>query len=221
MDEQQLQSIAAQLRQPHGDFALQVGEMMNTGNLHMNLAAIEAVKPAAGDSILEIGMGNGFFVPNILSVDDSIRYTGCDFSEIMVAESRKRNEAYVQDGRAQFLLCSADKLPFAEETFDKTFSVNTVYFWENQQAVLAEIHRVLKPKGQITLVIRPKSVMQHYPFVKYGFNMFSKEDLVNLLNENHFRVTDAVEKDEPEQELGGTQLKLAMVVVTAEKLQTL
>ncbi|HTF02852.1 MAG TPA: class I SAM-dependent methyltransferase [Bacteroidia bacterium] len=217
MDEQQLQSIAAQLRQPHGDFALQVGEMMNTGNLHMNLGAIEAVKPTAGDNILEIGMGNGFFVPKILSVDDTIRYTGCDFSEMMVEESRKRNEAYVQNERAQFLLCSADALPFAEETFDKAFSVNTVYFWENQQAVLAEIHRVLKPKGQITLAIRPKSIMQHYPFVKYGFNMFTKEDLINLLTENHFRVTDAVEKDEPETEIGGVKLKVAMVVVSAEK----
>jgi ubiquinone/menaquinone biosynthesis C-methylase UbiE len=218
MDEQTLRSIAAQLRQPHGEFALKVAEMMNTGNRHMNLNAIEAVHPVAGDHILEIGMGNGYFVKDILSIDPSIRYTGCDFSEAMVQESRKLNDAFVQSGRARFVSGNAEQLPFEAGTFNKVFSVNTVYFWENQKAVLAEIHRVLKPGGILSLAIRPKKLMQHYPFVQFGFNLFSKEDLVTLLSENHFRVTDIMERVEPEQEIAGEKLKVETLVVSAVKM---
>ncbi|MBK7811139.1 MAG: hypothetical protein IPI50_07870 [Saprospiraceae bacterium] len=62
MDEQTLKEIAKQLRQPSGEFATQVGQKMNEGNLHINLNTIEALNLQKGDHILEIGMGNGFFV---------------------------------------------------------------------------------------------------------------------------------------------------------------
>lgn len=217
MDEQSLQSIAAQLRQPHGEFAPKIAAMMNTGNRYMNLHAIEAVRPSPGDHILEIGMGNGYFVKDILSIDPTIRYTGCDFSEAMVQESKNANEAAVASGRAQFIFASADQLPFSPAAFDKVFSVNTVYFWDNKKAVLAELHRVLKPGGILSLAIRPKKLMQHYPFVKYGFDLFSKEELVALLNENHFRVTDIMEREEPEQEIAEEKLKVETLVVSAER----
>ena len=41
MNEEALKSIAAQLRQPHGEYAIQVGEKMNEGNLHINLNTIK------------------------------------------------------------------------------------------------------------------------------------------------------------------------------------
>lgn len=39
--------------------------------------------------------------------------------------------------------------------------------------------------------------MQNYPFVKYGFNMFSKEDLKLLLENNNFIVLETIEREEP------------------------
>jgi ubiquinone/menaquinone biosynthesis C-methylase UbiE len=217
MNEEALRSIAAQLRQPHGEYALQVGEMMNEGNLHINLNTIEALHPEPNDTILEIGMGNGFFVKAILAAADSVKYTGCDFSEAMVEEARKRNAQFVQSGQATFHTASADKLPFADETFDKIFTINTIYFWDDQPAVFAELRRVLKPKGQLLIAVRPKSVMQHYSFVKYGFNMFTKEELAQLVSAHHFIVTETLEKEEPEQELNGEKLNVQTLLVRAEK----
>ena len=203
MNEETSKAIAAQLRQPKGESAVQVGEKMNEGNLHINLNTIEALKLTTGDNILEIGMGNGFFVKDILSVDNTIKYTGCDFSEIMVNEACKHNRRFINGGRARFHVAGADKLPFYNETFDKVFSVNTIYFWDDQQIVLSEIRRVLKPKGQITISIRPKLVMERYPFSKYGFTMFTKKGLIDLLSENNFIVTEVIEKEEPEQDING------------------
>jgi ubiquinone/menaquinone biosynthesis C-methylase UbiE len=217
MNEEALKSIAAQLRRPHGEYAIQVGEKMSEGNLHINLNTIEALRPEANDNILEIGMGNGFFVKDILSIDASIKYSGCDFSEIMVAEAIKRNEGFIKSRQAQFHVASADKLPFADGTFDKAFTINTIYFWEDPAAVFFELRRVLKPKGQLLISIRPKSLMQHYPFVKYGFNLFGKEELAELISANQFHVMEILEKDEPEQELNGEKLTVKTLLVRAEK----
>gem|GEM_PF-6522945 len=78
MDETTLRFIAQQLRQPSGEPGREVGERMNVGNAHVNLAAIAALRVAPHDRILEVGMGNGAFVPLILGIDSSVRYVGCE-----------------------------------------------------------------------------------------------------------------------------------------------
>lgn len=217
MDEETLKVIASQLRKPSGEHAIQVGEKMNEGNLHINKNTIEVLAPAANDLIMEIGMGNGFFVKDILSVDSSIRYTGCDFSEDMVREANVINKVFIDSSQAEFHVASADNLPFAPESFSKVFTVNTLYFWEDKELVLSEIRRVLKPKGRVIISIRPKAVMKDYPFVKYGFDMFDKNDLANLLSENGFTVEDIIEKEEPEQEINGEMMPVETLIVQAQK----
>jgi ubiquinone/menaquinone biosynthesis C-methylase UbiE len=217
MDEQTQKAIASQLRQPEGEHGVQVGLKMNEGNLHINLNTISALHLQAGDHVLEIGMGNGFFVKDILSADPSIRYAGCDFSKLMVAESEKMNAEFIAAGRAGFHFASADRLPFPDHTFTKAFTVNTVYFWEDQAAVLAEFRRVLKPGGTLTIAVRPKSLMQHYPFTKHGFNLFAKEDLGDLLTRHHFQVCEIIEKEEPAQEVGGQKVTVGTLLVSGVK----
>ena len=217
MDEETLKSIAEQLRKPAGEYAVKVGEKMNEGNLHINLYTIEALNLAPDNNVLEIGMGNGFFVKDILSANDFIRYTGCDFSEVMVDEASKINEEYVKAGTAKFCVANAEQLPFNDEEFDKVFTVNTIYFWTDPSLVLSEIKRVLKPKGQVIISIRPKAVMQYYPFVKYGFEMFNKAELTDLLRQNDFNITDIIEREEPEQEIAGEKMSVETLIVCAEK----
>ena len=217
MDEESLKAIAGQLRQPTGELGIQVGETMNKGNLHINLNTIEALNLTIDDNILEIGMGNGFFVKNILSVSNTIKYTGCDFSEIMVDEARKLNEKFIESGQAKFIKADANELPFDAESFDKVFSINSIYFWDSPQIVLREIWRVLEPNGQVIISVRPKSIMKHYPFVKYGFKTFTKEDLTDLITKSNFKVVDIIEKDEPEVEFNGELKKTATLLIRAKK----
>lgn len=217
MDEEQIKAIAAQLRKPEGEFGKQLGVRMNDSNQYINRNTITTMDPAPGDNILEIGMGNGFFVNEILSADQSIRYTGCDFSEIMVEEASRLNEAFVKTGRAQFIHGEADNLPFISGTFNKVFTVNTLYFWENSSKIFAEIRRVLEPQGQLVIGIRPRSNMAQLPFVKYGFTMFSKEELTDLLARNFFNTLNVQENVEPEQELNGEKFSMVSLIVTAVK----
>lgn len=215
MTEEQYQGLAAQLRQPDGEFGLVVGNNMNVGNLHINQKTIELLALTPNDQVLEIGMGNGFFVKDLFSIAPNIRYTGLDFSPLMVEEATKLNQEFVEKGKVNFHLASADAMPFEEGSFTKIFTINTLYFWEDPVQTLVELRRVLKPDGELFLAIRPKEIMQHYPFVKYGFTMFSQEEVEALLNQNGFQVIAAIESNEPEQQFGETKLPVKNLVVRA------
>ena len=217
MDEQSLQQLAAQLRQPTGEEGIKTGEWMNRGNVAINLDTLEIVNAAAGDNILEMGMGNGFFVKEILQRHNSIQYTGADFSDVMIAGAKKINEAWIKNGQAKFILTNGIMLPFADESFNKIFTTNTIYFWDDSVKILNEIKRVLQPKGKLIITLRPKRQMINYPFTKYGFKMFSKEEVVQLLAQNGFAFAQAIEKQEPDFELNGKMVKMESLIIEAVK----
>lgn len=216
MEEEILKNIATQLRQPQGEFAVQVGERMNKGNLHINLFTLDALNLNGEENILEIGMGNGFFVKNLLNKYPKIKYSGCDYSEIMVGESKRNNNEFIENGRADFICGQADKLPFEDAGFDKIFTINTLYFWEDTTAVFNELKRVLKPSGQIIIAVRPKKVMEKYPFVKYGFKMYDRDTLISLVTDNNFSIIDVLESEEPTQEINNIQMPVSTLLVSAE-----
>ncbi len=217
-DEQKLQNQAAQLRKPEGEDGLKTAEFMSKGNLQIIKDSLKALDPTPGDNILEIGMGNGFHVKEILEKSESIQYTGCDYSALMVQESEKLNDNWVAKGRARFFNAGITSLPFEKNVFNKIFTVNTIYFWDNEAAALTEIKRILHPSGKFIIGFRPKHQTENYPFTKYGFNQFSKDDVAQLLFDNGFSVPEIVENREPDFELNGHILKMENLVVAARKI---
>lgn len=218
MEEEQLKELAKQLRRPEGEEGVKTGKWMNEGNGRMYQDCLKALDAKSQDVILEIGMGNGFFVKDIVGVDPSVRYTGCDFSSVMVAESEKNNEAYLANGQVRFLVNTADQLPFDDATFNKILTVNTIYFWESVPKTLAELRRVLALGGLLLIGIRPKHRMQEYPMTKYGFNMFAKEELSGILEQHGFKIVEVLENREPDYELNGKVLKVENLVFKALKV---
>ncbi len=209
-------AVAEQLRKPTGQFGLKIAENMNLSNALINKWTINKLHAKANNNILEIGMANGLFVKELLQKNAAVRYSGVDFSQIMVDESVIRNSKYIKNGQAAFYCADAQKLPFADNTFDKAFTINTIYFWEEPAAVLAELSRVLKPGGVFIISIRPQRVMQNYPFTQYGFRLYSSQALSELLAENGFLVTEAEEYTEPDQQLGELVIKPESLIVTAQ-----
>ena len=71
-------------------------------------------------------------------------------------------------------------------------------------------------KGKLVTSLRPKSSMEKYPFVHQGFDMFTKEDLMSLLEENQFKVTYCLEREEPKQEIAGKKMKVEILIMSAD-----
>ncbi len=199
MEEHQIKELAEHLRKPHGEVGVEVGNHMNVGNGPMNLHTLAVLNPQPNDHILEIGMGNGAFVRNILGIDSSIHYTGCDYSETMVRESIKNNSELVDTGRAVFHHTDAENLPIEDQSVTKLFTVNTFYFWQRREHILQEFKRVLAPEGKLILAVRPKHNLEKFAVTRYGFSMLSKSEISDILHHNGFGEFEYTEIKEPDQ----------------------
>jgi ubiquinone/menaquinone biosynthesis C-methylase UbiE len=174
MNDSDLKNFAEQLKRPSGRLGVNVAKAMNKDNFLINQNTIENLDLENNNYILEIGMGNGFFVKDIFKKNSSVNYVGCDFSEAMVKKAINLNEIFVKNRQAFFVLSNAESLPFPNLTFDKVFSVHTIYFWNKPSMILSEIHRVLKINGELIIAIRPKSIMEQYPYTQFGFSLYER-----------------------------------------------
>lgn len=212
-----MRSVAAQLRKPSGEWAHETGIKMNESNATLYANTYPFINPGATDHILEIGMGNGHFVPELITRYPGIYYTGCDHSPEMVVESRQHNQAWVDGGRARFDIAEASTLPYKPNLFNIIFSVNTLYFWEQPGLVMAELFRVLKPGGQLIIAIRPENIMRLYPFTAFGFKLYNQQSLHHLITSNGFLVKAVSEAPEPDQFIQDQPIKVASLVIHAQK----
>lgn len=206
-------NVAKQLRQPTGDEAEEVGKRMNEGNLFMNLVTIESLPLNSNDTLLEIGMGNGFFVHHLFEQQPNISYTGIDFSEKMVEASEAMNAELIVHGKVKFELGDISKTHFENQSFNHIFTVNTIYFWENVEVTLNEIKRILKPQGTLTIAIRPKEIMDAFPFTRHGFTTYSPEDLAVLLAEYGFNINKIHVQEEADLDFFGEKLKNEFAII--------
>jgi ubiquinone/menaquinone biosynthesis C-methylase UbiE len=217
LDEQKFKDMAKQLRKPDGEDGLRTADMMSKGNMPIIYDTFKVLNVEEYDNILEIGMGNGFYVKDILEKSETIHYTGCDYAELMVQESEKLNADWIAKGKVKFILANIISLPFPSNTFNKVFTINTIYFWDNEIAALNEVKRIIQPGGKFIISFRPKHESEKYPFTKYGFNQFSKEDVEKLLVENGFLIEAIFENKEPPFEMNGLIMDTENVVVVASK----
>jgi len=187
-EEIDFRAVAAQLAKPEGEAGIQTAAHMNSSNADMTRYAVDLLKCDVDDKVLEIGPGNGRFAEYVLSKGNSIHYTGVDISETMIATARDINRPYVDKGRAAFEWTDGVHFPFSDATFNKAFSVNTLYFWQNPAIQLAEIRRILNSDGVFCLAIASRAFMELLPFTAYGFTLYAPEEVQDLLSANGFSI---------------------------------
>ena len=100
-----------------------------------------------GSNVLDICTGTGDLAFFINKINPNLNITGIDFSEKMLEIARNKQKDY--QNNMKFFLADGRELPFEDNTFDIVtigFGLRNI---ENYERVISEIHRVLKPKGQI------------------------------------------------------------------------
>lgn len=210
--------LAAQLRQPSGEYAREIGQRMNLSNLQIHQFTFDALQLQTGDDVLEIGMGNGHFVPQLLQQYPNILYTGIDYSEAMFAEAKAFNAELCETNSVTFLHGTVEDIQSLEAIYDHVFTINTLYFWPKPLQTLAHIHRLLKTGGKLTIAIRPKHVMEKHPFTPYGFTLYSKEELCQLLEKHQFNTVNITEKKEVSSAgITDSALTFESLIITALK----
>jgi SAM-dependent methyltransferase len=103
----------------------------------LGAAVIDWLAPRAGESVLDLGCGDGSLTLKLLA--EGCAVVGVDSSPAMVEAARARGiEAYVADGQA---------LPF-ENRFDAVFTNAALHWMLDHDAVIASVKRALKPGGR-------------------------------------------------------------------------
>lgn len=197
------EKIAKQLANPSGKLGIDVALGMNTLNEFISKTTYELLKIKDNESVLEIGLGNGKFIEDILNYGSSISFTGIDISETMIAEAKNNNGTLIETGAVDLFKADIEKIPVWNETFDKVCTVNTIYFWKNPSLALNEVYRVLKRDGILIVSFRPFIKNQTLDFTKYGFKEYRAEDFESLIQQTAFRIVKKIEKTEPEKEFNG------------------
>jgi ubiquinone/menaquinone biosynthesis C-methylase UbiE len=178
LTDDELKSLASQLRCPSGELGLEVADMMNDSNGPMIKSAISSISPTNGDSYLELGPGNGYHVKELLDKHQDSRYTALDISSDMIKVAQGKNSSY--KSRAKFMHYNGTDINYPENSFDKIFTVNTLYFWQNPEKLMSELSRVLKPRGVLCIAFGKKSFLETLPFIKHGFTLYETTEVEQL-----------------------------------------
>lgn len=134
------------------------------------VAILKKEKP---DTILDIATGTGDLAIAMIKTDAK-KIVGLDISPGMLAVGAEKVKTKKLDGIIEMVVGDSENLNFTDNSFDAVTVSFGVRNFETLETGLAEILRVLKPKG--TLVILETSVPIKTPF-KQGYRFYTKNIL--------------------------------------------
>jgi ubiquinone/menaquinone biosynthesis C-methylase UbiE len=111
--------------------------------------------PAAGERLLEIGIGTGHSLVEIAeAVGPRGKVYGIDISENMVTKTRSLLQEENLAGRAELVCADAEHLPYESGAMDGVFMCFTLELFDtpDMPQVLNECRRVLRPGGRLVVV---------------------------------------------------------------------
>lgn len=124
---------------------------------------VKFLNPLSVEKILDAGCGNGIYI-NTFVQKFKIKGWGIDINEIYL--KRAKVLAKNLNLQVKFKKMSLTNLQFADDFFDKIFSVQTLQFIKDDQKALGELSRVLKKSGILVLA---------FPGEKYYSNIGQKQ----------------------------------------------
>jgi phosphatidylethanolamine/phosphatidyl-N-methylethanolamine N-methyltransferase len=111
------------------------------------IAATERI----GGRVLDVGVGTGICLPHYTRASAVV---GIDLSEPMLRKARERTAALRLSNIESLAVMDAERLEFADNSFDVVVAQYVVNTVPHPEAALDEFARVLKPGGEIVLINR-------------------------------------------------------------------
>ena len=105
--------------------------------------------------VLAVGCGTGRLAERLAAEPKVRRVVGCDFSAGMLEHAAERIAPAARKDPERIALVRGDatRLPFADAAFDAAVSTEAFHWFPDQDAALAEIHRILRPGGRLLLAL--------------------------------------------------------------------
>lgn len=114
---------------------------------HTMVDAVAEAQPPPG-SVLDVATGTGG-VALMLTDRTPATVTGVDLTEQMLRIGRERVAARARGDRVRLVTARAERLPFADATFDALTFTYLLRYVADPAAVVAELARVVRPGGVV------------------------------------------------------------------------
>src|SRR5919206_2910731 len=185
------------------------GSKMERHHLDITEKTIRLMDLRPGERVLDLGCGSGWATRLLARlVSDGPegfgQVVGLDVSDEMVRLARVESKDF---DNILYVWGSAQQIPWEENFFDKVLSVESFYYYADQDRALAELFRVLAPKGKLYILINLYKDNQYslrwIDELKVPVHARSKAEYVDLLNAHAFENVEAhqIPDDTPSPEV--------------------
>jgi arsenite methyltransferase len=173
------------------------GEKMERHLLDITEKTIRLMDLRPGERVLDLGCGSGWATRLLARlVSDGPegfgQVVGLDVSDEMIRQARAASKDFEN---ILYVWGSAQQIPWEENFFDKALSVESFYYYPDQDRTLAELFRVLAPRGRMFILINlykdnPYS-LQWVDKLNVPVHVRSAAEYVELLKKHAFENVEA------------------------------
>src|SRR3978361_894460 len=168
------------------------GPKMENHHLDITEKTIRLMELRAGERVLDLGCGSGWATRLLARMvgegpDGFGQVIGVEISDEMVRQARAASKDFEN---VKFVVGSAAKIPWEENFFDKVLSVESFYYYPDQERALAELFRVMARHARLFILINlytdnPYS-LQWVPKLKVPVHVRSAAEYCELLQRHAF-----------------------------------
>jgi ubiquinone/menaquinone biosynthesis C-methylase UbiE len=168
--------------------------------LHFGNRLASGAAIASGSRVLDVATGTGaVLVPAAELVGTGGKVIGVDISRRMIGRARTEIEK-VGFKNAEVLVADGERLPFAQESFDRVLSSFGIFLFSNLPGLISECHRVLRSSGRIGLVYSAgedrewnwyeQLISKYRPTASLGTECHSPQRVEDVLNDCGFMTVE-------------------------------
>lgn len=127
-----------------------LGDELHPGGQATTRRALELIGVGPGDRLLDIASGRG--ASAVLAARElECTVTGIDYSQDGVSAATRAAEAGGVADHVTFRVADAERLPFADRSFDAVLCECSLCLFDDKCRALSEMRRVLRPAGRIAI----------------------------------------------------------------------
>jgi arsenite methyltransferase len=173
------------------------GEKMERHHLDITGKTIRLMNLRPGERVLDLGCGSGWATRLIARLvgdgpEGFGQVVGLDVSDEMVRQAREASKDFEN---ILYVWGSAQQIPWEENFFDKVLSVESFYYYADQDRALMELFRVMAPRGRLFILINlykdNRYSLQWVDKLKVPVHVRSSDEYVALLKKHAFENVEA------------------------------
>ena len=168
------------------------GDEMESHHSDITEQTIALMDLRSADRVLDLGCGTGWASRRLARLVPEGDVVGIDVADEML---RRAEQASAGVANVRYVWGSAEKIPAADDSFDKVLSVESFYYYADQGKALDEIRRVMAPGGKLFVLINLYAD-NHYSLrwsneLKVAVQARSEAEYIGLLKQHGFQSVEA------------------------------